>query len=138
MDCLIDLDPTHRVLRATVTTRALTDEGLMDLYRLIERIATQGGPYSAIIDLSEVLAMRVSASTVETLAESNPAVPEGTPRVIVAKKDVVFGLSRMFELNRDSMHGQLHVVHSLDEAYVLLGVNSENFSKRLFPQRSAA
>jgi hypothetical protein len=138
MDCLIDLDPTHRVLRATVTTRALIDEGLIDLYRLIERIESQGGPYSAIIDLSEVLAMRVSTKTIRTLAAWNPAVPRGTPRVIVAKKDVIFGLSRMFELSRDSMHGQLHVVHSLDEAYNLLGVNSEDFSKRLFPQRSAA
>ena len=75
MDCLIDLDPTHRVLRATVTTRALTDEGLTDLYRLIERIASQGGPYSAIMDPSEVVAVRVSDKTVRTLAANDPAVP---------------------------------------------------------------
>jgi hypothetical protein len=59
----------------------------MDFYRLIERIASEGGPYSAIMDLSEVIAMRVSAKTIRTLAANNPAVPEGTPRVIVAKKD---------------------------------------------------
>jgi hypothetical protein len=138
MDCLIDLDPEHRVLRITVTTRVLTDERLTDMYRLTERIASQGGPYSAITDLSQVESLPISAETIRNLAASNPAVPSGTPRVIVAKDDVGYGLSRMFQLSRDSMGGQLHVVHSLDEAYDLLGVNPEDFSQRLFPERSAA
>jgi hypothetical protein len=138
MDCLIDFDPTHRILRATVTTRVLTDEGAKDLYRLIARIASQGGPYSEITDLSEVVEFPISAETIRTLAASNPAVPTETPRVIVAKKAVAYGLARMFELSRDAMGGQLYVVHSLDEAYDLLGVNSEDFSKHLFPERSAA
>jgi hypothetical protein len=42
MECLIDLDPEHRVLRVTVMTRVLTDEGLKDAYRLLEHIASQG------------------------------------------------------------------------------------------------
>jgi hypothetical protein len=110
----------------------------MDLYRLIERIASQGGPYSAIMDLSEVVAMRVSDKTVRTLAANDPAVPAGTLRVIVAKHAVAYGLGRMFQLSRDAMDGKLEVVHSVDEAYHMLGVNSEGFSQRLFPQRSAA
>ena len=36
MDCLIDLDPTHRVLRATVTTRALTDEGVIEVVHSVD------------------------------------------------------------------------------------------------------
>jgi hypothetical protein len=138
MDCLIDLDPTHRVLRFTVTTRVLTEQGLTNLYRLFGRIASQGGPYSAITDLSQVERFPIPTETIRTLAASSPAIAAGTPRVIVAKQDVIYGLSRVFQLSRDSMGGQLHVVRSLDEAYDLLGVNPEDFSQRLLPERSAA
>jgi hypothetical protein len=138
MECLVDLDPEHRVLRITVITRVLTDEKAIEFYQLVELIAFQGGPYSAITDLSQVERFPISAKTIRTLAASKPAVAAGTPRVIVAKQDIAFGLSRMFELSRDSMGGQLHVVHSLDEAYDLLGVRPEDFSQRLFPERSAA
>jgi hypothetical protein len=44
----------------------------------------------------------------------------------------------MFELQRDSMGGQLQVVHSLDEAYDLLEVTPEDFTERLFPVDVAA
>jgi hypothetical protein len=138
MHYLIDLDPEHRVLRATLTTRVLTEKRLTDVYRLLERTASQGGPYSAIMDLSKVKRSPVATEIVRNLAASNPAVPAGTPRVIVVKKGVGYGLARLFQLSRDSMDGQLHVVHSLDEAYALLGVKPEDFSQRLFPARSAA
>jgi hypothetical protein len=95
-------------------------------------------PYSGIMDLSEVERFRVATATIRNLAESRPAIAAGTPRVIVAEQDVIYGLSRMFQLSRDSMDGQLHVVHSLNEAYDLLGVKREDFSQRLFPERSAA
>jgi hypothetical protein len=121
-----------------VTTTVLTDEGLTDLYRVVGRIASQGGPYSAIMDLSKVVNMPVSAETIRILAENNPAVPSGTPRVIVAKQAIAYGLARMFQLSRDEMGGQLHVVQSMDEAYNVLRVKSEDFSQRLFPERSAA
>jgi hypothetical protein len=108
------------------------------MYQLVELIAFQGGPYSAITDLSQVERFPIPAKTIRSLAASAPAVAAGRPRVIVAKQDIAFGLSRMFDLSRDSMDGQLRVVRSLDEAYDLLGVKPEDFSQRLFPQRSAA
>jgi hypothetical protein len=58
--------------------------------------------------------------------------------VIVAKKPVIFGLSRMLELFRDSMGGQLQVVHSVEEAYDIVGVRPEDFTERLFPKEMAA
>ena len=138
MGYVIDVDETHRALRVTVTTQVLTDEELTDLYRVLERFAHKGGPYSAVLDLSQVVHMPVSAKTIRSLAASAPAVPAGTPRVIVAREPIAFGLSRMFELSRDAMGGQLQVVRSMDEAYGLLGVTSGDFSQRVFPERSAA
>jgi len=127
MDYLIDIDETHHAFRVTVTTAVLTDDELTDMYRVLQRFACKGGPYSAIVDLSQVVHMPVSAKTIRTLAASAPAVPAGTPRVIVAREPIAFGLSRMFELSRDAMGGQLQVVRSMDEAYGLLGVTSGDF-----------
>jgi hypothetical protein len=138
MDYVIDVDETHGAIRVTVTTRVLTDDDLTGLYRVLTRFAHKGGPYSAILDLSQVVQMRVTAKTIRALAASAPAVPPGTPRVIVAREPVVFGLSRMFELSRDAMDGQLRVVHSIDQAYGVLGVTAADFSQRVFPEKSAA
>jgi hypothetical protein len=44
----------------------------------------------------------------------------------------------MLELTRDSMGGQLQVVHSLEEAYEIVGVRPEDFTERLFPEDRAA
>jgi hypothetical protein len=133
---LVDLDATHRVLRITVTT-ALTDETCRNVYRAVARFASRGGPYAAIMDLSQVVDFPLSANTIRDLATSAPAVPGGRLRVIVARQPALYGLARMFELRRDSMGGQLQVVQALDEAYDLLQVTPQDFSQRLFPETAA-
>ena len=133
MDFVVDLDPTHRVLRITVSS-AFTDEGCTDLYRTVERLASRGGPYAALTDLSQVVDVALSYNTVRALAKTDPAVPVGRPRVIVAREPAMYGLARMFELRRDSMGGQLHVFRSMHEAYDLLKVTPGDFSQRLFTE----
>jgi hypothetical protein len=137
MDYVIDLDPTHSVLRVTVTM-TLTDEAFEEIYRTLQRLASRGGPYAAIMDFSQVADFPISTDTVRALAETAPAVPAGRPHVVVAPQPALYGLSRMFELHRDSMDGQFHVVQSMDEAYVLLEVTPQDFSRRLFPESMPA
>jgi hypothetical protein len=135
---VVDLDPKHRVLRITVTT-PLTDESSRNIYQAVARLASRGGPYAAITDLSQVADFPISADTVRALAATAPAIDLGDrPSVIVAPRPALYGLARMFELHRDSMGGQLQVVHSMDEAYDLLKVSPEDFSQRLFPLDLAA
>jgi hypothetical protein len=43
----------------------------------------------------------------------------------------------MFELHRDSMGLQVQVVQSLGEAYELLRVTPQDFTRRLFPEDAA-
>jgi hypothetical protein len=138
LDYQIDLDPTHQVLRVTVTAAVLTHELAEDGYRSVAQIASRGGPYAAIFDLSGVTARTESADDIRSRALSAPAIPGDRTRVVVAKKPVVFGLSRMLELYRDSMGGQLQVVHSLEEAYDIVGARPEDFTERLFPKEMAA
>jgi hypothetical protein len=138
MDYRVDLDPTHQVLRVTVTAAVVTHELSEDCHRSVALIASRGGPYAAIWDLSGVTGTTASANDVRSRALSPPAVPGGRTRVLVAKEPVMYGLCRMLELTRDSMGGQLQVVHSLEEAYEIVGVRPEDFTERLFPEDRAA
>jgi len=97
---VIDLDPTHQVLRATFRN-VLTDQLLIEAYHSVARLASQGGPYAAMVDGSGVTKVEVSSDTIRSLAQTAPAVPGGRPRVVVANKQAVFyDLARMFELMR--------------------------------------
>jgi hypothetical protein len=138
MDHLIDLDPTHGVLRITVTTPVMDDEAFKQVYGSIARFAATGGPYAAIFDLSQVKDFRVSSDTIEAFAAGAPAVPSGRHHVIVAPQSVVNALLPMFELHGESMGEQVQLTHSMDEAYKLLGARAEDFTQRLFPERMAA
>ena len=138
MEFVVDLDPTHLVLRITVTV-VLTDKAAKDIYQAVARLALPGGPYAVITDLSQVVDFPLSADTVRALAATALPIPLGDrPNVIVARQPALFGLARMFEMHRESMGVQLEVVHSIDEAYDLLKVTPQDFSERLFPSDLAA
>ena len=132
-DYAVDLDPMHHVLRVTVTA-ALTDESCIEIYQTVARLASEGGPYAAIGDVSQVMNFPVSCDTVRALAATAPAIPGERARVIVAGQPALYGLARMFQLSRDSMGGQLKVVQSMDEAYELLEVAPRDFCRRIFPE----
>jgi hypothetical protein len=138
MNYRIDLDPAHSVICLTVTAETVDLQLAEDVYDRLTRIASRGGPYAAIFDLSGVRRSTVPAEAIRDFAHRAPAVPEGRARVEVAKEPSVYGLARMLQLYRDFMGGQFHVVHSLQEAYEILGVRSEDFTQRLFPKKLAA
>ena len=137
MKYVIDLDPTHQVLRVTVTG-TVTDPATRELYASLGHLAASGGPYAAIFDLSGVTGNQLSIETVRDLARKRRAIPGGRPRVVVAPRPEEYGRFRMFERLRDEMRGQFHFVLSVDEAYAMLGVSPENFFQRIFPEQLAA
>lgn len=137
MDYVIDLDPTHQVLRVRVTG-TITDRALRELYASVSHFAATGGPYASILDLSHVTNNHLSVETIRDIAKMPPAVPGGRPRVLVASRPEDYGISRMFQLLRDGMGVQVDVVWSVDEAYAMLGVSPENFSQRVFPEELVA
>jgi hypothetical protein len=137
MKYVIDLDPTHEVLRVTVTG-TVTDQASREAYASLSHFAGTGGPYALILDMTGVTGNQLSIETIRDLAQKPPAVPFGRPRAVVAPRPEDYGVVRMFELWRDDIRGQLHLVLSMDEAYALLGVRPEDFSQRLFPEQLAA
>ena len=137
MKYVIDLDPTHQVLRVTVTG-TVTDQASREAYASLSHFAATGGPYALILDLSGVTSNQLSIEALRDLAQKPPAVPLGRLHVVAAPRPEDYGVVRMFELLKDGMGGQFHPVLSLDEAYAMLEVGPENFSQRLFPEQLAA
>lgn len=137
MGYVIDLDPTHLILRVTIGN-VLTDELSQEIYRTVKRLASRGGPFAGIFDLSKVEDDRVSPEVAAEQAASDSPIPGQGLCVLVAKAPALFEHLRMVELTRNWMGGQFELVESLDEAYRLLGVHPEDFSERLFPKKLAA
>jgi hypothetical protein len=138
MDYQVDLDPTHQVLRVTVTAAVLTHELAEECCLSVARIASRGGPYATIWDLSGVTGTTASANDVRSRAYRGPAVSGARVRVLVGKAPVIYGLLRMLELISDCLNEQLQVVWSMEEAYEIVGVRPEDFTERLFPKKMAA
>ena len=136
MDYVIDLDPTHLILRVTIG-KVLTDELSLEIYRTVKRLASRGGPYAGIFDLSKVEDYRRFPEIAAKLA-TDPSIPGERLCAIVAKQPTLHEHFRVLELTRDWMGGHWELVDSMDEAYGMLGVRPEDFTERLFPKKLAA
>ena len=130
MDYVVELDPRHRVLRATFGP-VLTDEILERAYLEVREMTSTMGPVRGVADFSSVAEFQVSPEMVRKLAQNSPALPEGSLRIVVAPTPVIFGMSRLFQITRDGMQGTLHVVQTLEEAYSVLGGEQFEFTERL-------
>ena len=58
--------------------------------------------------------------------------------MVVGKQPVIYGLARIFQMCREYLGDKFEVVHSLEEAYDVVGVRPEDFTERLFPKDLAA
>jgi hypothetical protein len=55
----------------------------------------------------------------------------GRKQVVVGTEPVIFGLARVFEMCDQSIGSEFQVVHSLEEAYDIVGVRPEGFTECL-------
>ena len=104
----------------------VTEAIVRDIHSVIVRFVEAQGPCSGIFDFTAVESSQLSAESIRSLAEMIPAIPDvpGNLRVIVAPQPALYGLSRMFQILRDQQGIDMHVVHSLEEAYALLGLKT--------------
>ena len=126
MDYTLQADPEHRVVLVTLGS-VVTEESGLAAYRAVEQFIAANGPHSGITDLSGVKKLRVSTNFVWRLAERPPMIPDGMERVVVAPQPAIYGVSRMFQIIRDNRNRYLQVVHTLDEAFKILGLESPLF-----------
>jgi hypothetical protein len=120
-----EVDPANKILLLHLEGQLL-DESIAESYREIRRHWTTTGARMGIVDFSSVTEFGLSGHLITQLAQQEPCMPDGTscPRVIVALKNHVFDLARMFQILVENTRPALSVVHTLDEAFEELGVQS--------------
>lgn len=126
LGCTLQFDRKHHVLLVTYG-KVATSASALTAYDSVERFVSSEGPCSVLADLSTIENVDVPGAFVRSLAWMPTVIPPGLQRVIVAPRGDVYGLSRMFQLYRDKMSSDIHVVRTLDEAYSLLKLESPEF-----------
>lgn len=84
-------------------------------------------PAAGISDLSPVQNFNVPAQVMRSAALQAAPYPPETPRFIVAPSDLMYGMSRMYELVANHPAGKLEVVRSREEALKRLGISNPKF-----------
>jgi 6,7-dimethyl-8-ribityllumazine synthase len=127
MPYCFEFDPKNRILRGRFEGR-VTDELLQEYYGLAGEYFERTAAHSAITDFSAVSSFEVSPQFIRELASSPPAIlDQEFPRFIVAASPQIFGTARMFELAGQDTRPNLHVVHTMKEVCVILGVLDPRF-----------
>ena len=102
----------------------LTDKSLAGLYEASRKYSTITDAKLSMVDLSSVTEFAVSTEFIRHQARQEPARTD--PRIIVAPQTYAFGLFRMLQLLGELTHPLLHIVHTLDEAFAALGIESQH------------
>jgi hypothetical protein len=127
MPYYFDFDPENRILRGRFEGR-VTDEPLKEYYGLAGEYFARTGARAGITDLSAVTSLDVSPQTIRELASLPPAILDREfPRFVVAASPPIFGMARMFELGGQDTRPNLHVVRTMKEVCVILGVLDPKF-----------
>jgi hypothetical protein len=122
-----EFDPENRILRGRLEG-PVTDELLKEYYDLAGEYFARTAASAGIADFSAVTSFEVSPQTIRDLASLPPAIfdPE-IPRFIIAASPGIFGMARMFELAGQDTRPNLHVVRSMKQVCVILGITDPKF-----------
>jgi hypothetical protein len=127
MPYCFEFDPENRILRGRFEG-AVTDELLKEFYGVAGGYFERAGARASVTDFSAVTAFEVSPQTIRDLASLPPAIPDrDLPRFIVAPSPPIFGMARMFELGGQDTRPNLHVVRTMKQVCVILGITDTKF-----------
>jgi len=127
MPYYFEFDPVNRILRGRFEGR-VTDELLKEYYGIAGGYFERTAARAAITDFSAVTSFEVSPQFIRELASSPPAILDQVlPRFIVAASPQIYGTARMFELAGQDTRPNLHVVHTMKEVCVILGILHPKF-----------
>jgi hypothetical protein len=122
-----EFDPVNRILRGRFEG-PVTDELLKEYYGVAGGYFERTGARAGITDLSAVTSLEVSPQTIRDLASAPPVIQDrDLPRFVVAASPGIFGMARMFELAGQDTRPNLHVVRTMKEVCVILGITDPMF-----------
>lgn len=102
----------------------VTDDDVRQQVELVAAGAPYDGKYCAITDFTHVERFDVTTEMVRTLA-AQPSPLAAAKRVIVAPGDVLYGVSRMFQVLSQNTRPDITVVRSIGEACAILKISPE-------------
>ena len=109
----------------------LTDKSLAALYKTSREYSAAS---FSIVDFSAVTEFAVSSAFVRYLADQEPAPRDTTSlSYIIAPQTHVFGRCRMFQYLGEGKLPLLQIVHTLDEAFVAMGIKPPHFEPSVVP-----
>jgi hypothetical protein len=122
-----EFDPVNKILLGRLDGR-LTNESLAEAYEAARKHAAATDAKVGIWDTSAVTEFAVSSDFVRALASREPIIVEAQrPRFVVAPKIEAYGLFRMFQLTGERTRPELRIVHTIEEVFALLGIQSPHF-----------
>jgi hypothetical protein len=124
MSFRLEFDRTKRTLLASFT-EPFTDADLRKAQDGVAQIIETYGPCSGITDLSSLTEFMVSTNLVRELAYFRAKQPEQCTEVVLATRDLIFGMARMYQMLTDRPN--VHVVRSIEDAYTLLDATAPEF-----------
>ncbi len=119
MNHRLEFDRVNGTFRVTFLD-PLTDETFRAIYYSMPPVISAHAPRSAIADFSHIKHFELSAAGIRTISQGPRVLPAGVPGVIVAPRDITFGMARMFQTLRN--RPEVQVVRSMEEAFTLLNI----------------
>jgi len=116
-----EYDRAHHVLAVRLLGE-ITDDVFKASYAATARVVEGLDITAALTDLSGVERYDVSAAAVREVSKLHPLFPDPMPRCVIAPRDDVFGMARMFQIVSPAGRDTLYVVRSVQEAYDALGL----------------
>lgn len=117
----------HRVLAVRVTG-AFTDVAMRQCYDAIASEIARREVRVGILDLTHASEFSLSADAVRGMSKLAPLLPDPLPKYIVAAKDHVYGMARMFQMTSNGRDA-LQVVRSSQDVYAALGLHAPQFER---------
>ena len=120
MPVQVSVDPKSRLATRTYSG-VVTSE---DLLESIHQYATIPGfepTFNELMDFREVESVAAPIEDIHRCAHTPVPFDNSCKRVILASKQIIYGLARMYQILGEDAHPNIEVVRTVEEANRLLG-----------------
>ncbi|MBW1812573.1 MAG: hypothetical protein JRJ39_02530 [Deltaproteobacteria bacterium] len=107
------------------TTGMVTDDDVIGIDNRMRSDPSITPDFNQLVDAGETSEADFSSAGVLEITSREPFFSTASRRAIVAPTDAGFGMSRMFELYRGNVAGEIQVFRTRTEALAWLGVSLE-------------
>jgi hypothetical protein len=123
-----EFEDRHRIL-LVIVHGSVGENEFRELYFDIRTRKEEEQALTGILDLTGVTVFDIDSQIIRELASYPPNIVDPILRAVVAPTDLLFGMSRMFQIIGSETREQLHIVRTLDEALTLLNAKAARFHR---------